>query len=303
MSLPRGAGRFAPSPTSELHLGNLRTALLAWLVARSEGRGFLLRIEDLDQQRVAAAPRVAEQQLADLAALGLDWDGEVVRQSERLELYHDAIGQLETYPCFCSRREIAEASQAPNGGPGAPQWRPYPGTCRTLTAEQRAERAATRAPAIRVRAEVDSFTVQDRHAGQVTGPVDDFVLQRADGAPAYNLAVVVDDGLQGVGQVVRGDDLLDSAPRQAWLAGRLGFQVPEYVHVSLALNREGKRLAKRDGAVTLSDLAAQGLTPADVVRMLCRSAGLPEADDAPGVLAQLRPADLANPKLWTPWTP
>ena len=303
MSTPTGAGRFAPSPTSELHLGNLRTALLAWLFARSEGRDFLLRIEDLDQQRVAAAPQVAGRQLADLAALGLDWDGEVVRQSDRLGLYRRAAAGLATYECFCTRREVAEASQAPNGGPGAAQWRPYPGTCRDLSEAERARRRAGRAPAIRVRADVDRFTVTDRHAGQVTGRVDDFVLFRADGTPAYNLAVVVDDGLQGVGQVVRGDDLLDSAPRQAWLASRLGFPVPEYVHVSLALNAEGRRLAKRDGAVTLADLARSGLTAADVLRLVCRSAGLPEADDARGVLTRLAPGQLDGPLVWTPWLP
>ncbi|MDN5562992.1 MAG: tRNA glutamyl-Q(34) synthetase GluQRS [Luteococcus sp.] len=295
------AGRFAPSPTSDLHLGNLRTALLAWLWARAEGRDFLLRIEDLDQQRVAAAPEVATRQLDDLRALGIDWDGEVVRQSERLHLYHEAAADLETYECFCTRREIAEASQAPNGGPGAPSWRPYPGTCAKLSTAQRDERRLTRAPAIRVRAEGAHFTVDDVHAGPVSGPVDDFVLFRADRTPAYNLAVVVDDGLQGIGQVVRGDDLLDSSPRQGWLATQLGFEVPRYVHVSLALNTDGQRLAKRDGAVTLADLAAMGRSPADVLAMLCDSAGLERGRDAAEVLARLRPGDLVNDLAWTPW--
>ncbi|MGO4958125.1 tRNA glutamyl-Q(34) synthetase GluQRS [Luteococcus sp. Sow4_B9] len=301
MSHP-GAGRFAPSPTSDLHLGNLRTALLAWLWARAEQRPFLMRIEDLDQQRVAAAPAVAQQQLDDLRTLGLDWDGAVARQSERIPLYREAAAQLETYECFCTRREIAEASQAPNGGPGAPDWRPYPGTCAALSSTQRAERRLTRTPAIRVRASAADFTIHDVHAGAVTGQVDDFVLFRADGTPAYNLAVVVDDGLQGVTQVVRGDDLLDSAPRQAWLASVLGYPVPQYVHVSLALNGEGRRLAKRDGAVTLTDLVSAGQSPAAVLRLLCRSAGLPEADRAPEVLAALSPGQLDNPTVWTPWT-
>ncbi|MEL4505750.1 tRNA glutamyl-Q(34) synthetase GluQRS [Luteococcus sp. H138] len=296
-----GAGRFAPSPTSSLHLGNLRTALLAWLWARSQNREFLLRIEDLDQQRVAAAPEVARQQLDDLAALGIDWDGEVLRQSERLQLYRDAAATLETYECFCTRREIAEASQAPNGGPGAPSWRPYPGTCANLSSTQRDQRRLTRTPAVRVRAEGASFTIRDEHAGDVSGPVDDFVLFRADGTPAYNLAVVVDDGLQGVGQVLRGDDLLDSSPRQGWLASRLGFCVPEYVHVSLALNAEGQRLAKRDGAVTLADLAGLGHSPADVLGLVCASAGLEKGRDAAAVLARLRPGDLVNDLVWTPW--
>ncbi|WP_394277472.1 tRNA glutamyl-Q(34) synthetase GluQRS [Luteococcus sp.] len=296
-----GAGRFAPSPTSSLHLGNLRTALLAWLWARSEERNFLLRIEDLDQQRVAAAPQVAREQLDDLARIGIDHDGPVLRQSERLEIYREYAELLETYECFCTRREIAEASQAPNGGPGAASWRPYPGTCAQLSSAERAELRLTRAPAIRVRSGVDAFTVDDAHAGRHTGPVDDFVLFRADGTPAYNLAVVVDDGLQGITQVTRGDDLLDSAPRQAWLAQQLGLPVPHYVHVSLALNADGQRLAKRDGAVCLSDLQAQGIGPTEVVRRLCRSAGLPEADDAPGVLAALEPGQLDNPLVWQPW--
>ncbi|MEL4468282.1 tRNA glutamyl-Q(34) synthetase GluQRS [Luteococcus sp. H154] len=296
-----GAGRFAPSPTSSLHLGNLRTALLAWLWARSQHRRFLLRIEDLDQQRVAAAPAVAEQQLADLAALGIDWDGEVVRQGDRLELYRRAAEGLETYECFCTRREIAQASQAPNGGPGAPSWRPYPGTCAGLSSAQRAERRLTRQPAIRVRAGGTAFTVHDAHAGEVSGPVDDFVLFRADGTPAYNLAVVVDDGLQGITQVVRADDLLDSSPRQGWLAGRLGFEVPDYVHVSLALNAQGQRLAKRDGAVTLADRQELGQGPAEVLAELCASAGLEKGRDAAEVLARLRPGDLVNDLVWTPW--
>lgn len=295
------AGRFAPSPTSSMHLGNLRTALLAWLYARRDGLDFWLRIEDLDQQRVSAAPGIAAQQLDDLARLGIDHDGVVLRQSERLELYREAAAGLDTYECFCTRREIAQASQAPNGGPGADTFRPYPGTCAHLTEAQRAERRLTRSPAIRVRAAGAQQNVHDAHADEVTGTVDDFVLFRADGTPAYNLAVVVDDGLTGVTQVVRGDDLLDSAPRQAWLARQLGFGVPDYVHVSLALNADGKRLAKRDGAVTLADLAGQGINAPQVVRMLCRSVGLAPGDSAPAVLAALGPDDLANPLVWTPW--
>ena len=264
------AGRFAPSPTSDLHLGNLRTALLAWLYARSEGLAFLVRDEDLDATRVAAAPEVAARQLLDLAAIGLDWDGPVVRQSQRLDLYRDAAAGLDTYECYCTRREIAEASSAPHGS-----YRPYPGTCAHLSEAERAEKRATRPAAIRVRANAMPFTVTDRHAGRVTGVVDDFVLFRNDGAPAYNLAVVVDDGLQGVTQVCRGRDLLDSSPRQAWLADQLGFTIPTYVHVGLAVNARGDRLAKRDGAVTLTELAALGRSPADVRDLLAASCGLP----------------------------
>ncbi|GAA2178750.1 tRNA glutamyl-Q(34) synthetase GluQRS [Brooklawnia cerclae] len=291
------AGRFAPSPTSDLHLGNLRTALLAWLFARDAGLGFLLRVEDLDQQRVSAAPHVARRQLADLSALGIDWDGEVVRQSERLEIYRDAAAGLDTYECFCTRREIAEASRAPHGS-----YRPYPGTCAHLTEAQRAERRATRVPAIRVRSGGASATITDLHAGTLTGAVDDFVLFRADGTPAYNLAVVVDDGLQGVTQVCRGADLLDSSPRQAWLADRLGFTVPRYVHVGLAVNTAGKRLAKRDGAVSLAALAELGADAGDVVAELCASAGLPRVRSAGEVLDRVRGTPWwQSEAIWRPW--
>ncbi|MDO4784464.1 MAG: tRNA glutamyl-Q(34) synthetase GluQRS [Propionibacteriaceae bacterium] len=292
-------GRFAPSPTSDLHLGNLRTALAAWLLARSGGGSFLVRVEDLDQARVKAAPGVAARQLADLARLGLDWDGEVVWQSQRLDRYAAAVSALgdRVYPCFCTRREIAEAASAPHDG-----YRAYPGTCASLSSAQRSERALTRTPALRVRAEGASFTVTDVHAGQVTGVVDDFVLVRGDGTFAYNLAVVTDDAAQGVTQVCRGDDLLASAPRQAWLARQLGYPVPTYAHVSLVLNRHGQRLAKRDGAVTLADLGAAGQDPAAVCGWLCASLGLPGAATPAEALANL-PADFTGtPQWWRPVT-
>ncbi len=271
------AGRFAPSPTSALHVGNLRTALVAWLLARSTGRRFLLRIEDLDTQRVAAAPRVAERQVADLLALGLDFDGEIVRQSERRAGYDEALSRLAglTYECFCSRREIAEAASAPHGD----GYRRYPGTCRHLSAAERSARRRERAPAIRLRAAGATQRVSDLWAGEVSGVVDDFVLVRGDGVPAYNLAAVVDDLAQGVDQVVRGDDLLASSPRQAWLAERLGGAAPTYAHVPLAVNGEGRRLAKRDGAVTMADLAAAGLGPRRVLAVLAHSLNLATPDE------------------------
>jgi glutamyl-tRNA synthetase len=270
------SGRFAPSPTSDLHLGNLRTALLAWLFARSTGREFLIRVEDLDQARVAAAAGVAERQLADLAALGIDHDGEVVRQSDRRALYEAALGRLETYECYCSRKDIAESAQAPHGD----GHRPYPGTCRDLSETERAERRALRPAALRVRARGESWTVTDELYGEVAGVVDDFVLRRGDGTYAYNLAVVVDDGEQGVDQVVRGDDLLPSAPRQAWLAHRLGLTPPVYAHVPLAVASDGRRLAKRDGAVTLADLSVRGVTPSAVLTRIAASVGLADPDEA-----------------------
>jgi glutamyl-tRNA synthetase len=264
------AGRFAPSPTSDLHLGNLRTALLAWLFARSTGRELLLRIEDLDQARVAAARGVAMRQLADLAALGIDHDGDVVWQSQRLGLYAGALSRLDTYECFCSRREIRESAQAPHGD----GHRPYPGTCRDLTEAERAARRAVRPAALRVRAGGVTATGIDALYGPVSEPIDDFVVQRGDGTYAYNLAVVVDDGVQGVDQVVRGDDLLSSVPRQAWLAGQLGFTPPTYAHVPLAVGPDGRRLAKRDGAVTLADLAAAGVTAEQALARIAASLDL-----------------------------
>jgi glutamyl-tRNA synthetase len=266
-------GRFAPSPTGDLHLGNLRTALLAWLFARSAGGRFLMRMEDLDQGRVRAG--IEERQLADLAELGIDWDGPVVRQSERLPLYEQAIERLDEagllYPCFCTRAEIREAASAPHGPlpEGA-----YPGTCRELTAAERAEReAAGRPPALRVRACDARVEVEDALLGTLSGTVDDFVVRRGDGVPAYNLAVVVDDAAQGVDQVVRGADLADSTPRQAWLARTLGLTEPAYAHVPLVLGADGARLAKRHGPVTLRD------QPGAVLPLLARTLGLAGEDE------------------------
>lgn len=283
------AGRFAPSPSGDLHLGNLRTALLAWLFARSTDRLFLMRMEDLDRVQ----PGAAERQLEDLRALGLDWDGDPVRQTDRRALYDAALDRLvaegRTFECFCTRREILEAPSAPHLPPGA-----YPGTCRDLTEDEREIRRAERAPAIRLRSKVDSWTVHDVLHGEVTAGVDDFVLRRGDGVPAYNLAVVVDDGEQGVDQVVRGDDLLTSAPRQAHLADLLGLDVPQYVHVPLALNTAGQRLAKRDGAVTYRELTGRGI---DVFATITDSLGL--SGSAPEqLLASFDPARLPR----TPWT-
>jgi glutamyl-tRNA synthetase len=277
--MPAPDGRFAPSPTGTLHLGNLRTALLAWLFARSQDARFLVRMEDLDTGRVRE--RFYDEQLHDLAALGLDWDGSVVRQSERLPLYADAIDRLRAdglvYECWCTRAEIREAASAPHGDlpEGA-----YPGTCRDLTAAERAERAASgRPPALRVRAGAARVAFEDRIAGRVAGVVDDFVVRRNDGAYAYNLAVVVDDADQGVGEVVRGVDLLDSTPRQLWLGARLGLPAPRHAHVPLMLGPDGARLAKRHGAVTLADRAALGEDADDVRAYLAFTVGLAGAGE------------------------
>ncbi|MEV6774608.1 tRNA glutamyl-Q(34) synthetase GluQRS [Nocardia sp. NPDC051030] len=289
-----GYGRFAPSPSGDLHLGNLRTALLAWLFARSTGRGFLMRIEDLDRVKAGAA----ERQLADLAAIGLDWEPEVVQQSERLALYDAAIGRLtsagRTYECFCTRREIQQAVTAPHGPMGA-----YPGTCRELTEGEKAQRRdAGRPAALRLRADITGFEITDELHGRYRGAVDDLVLRRGDGTPAYNLAVVVDDAAQGIDQVVRGDDLLPSTPRQAYLATLLEVPVPQYAHVPLVLNTAGQRLAKRDGAVTLRDRLALGETPEYVLELLADSLGYPGATSTTGLLTQFRPENLPR----EPWT-
>lgn len=266
-------GRFAPSPTGDLHLGNLRTALVAWLFARSQRSQFIVRMEDLD--RATSSPRHEAAQLGDLAAIGLDWDGDVVRQSERFHRYDDAIATLSatglTYPCYCTRREIREAASAPHGAPeGA-----YPGVCRDLTRAQRAQReAAGRPPAVRLRAGGALVAFTDRLLGPVEAVVDDFVLRRNDGVPAYNLAVVVDDADQGVGEVIRADDLALSTPRQLHVGRLLGLPSPRHAHVPLVLGADGRRLAKRHGAVTLRDLAASGQTVDAVRDRLAVSLGL-----------------------------
>lgn len=270
-------GRFAPSPTGALHVGNLRTALLAWLFARHDGGGFRVRIEDLDP--VASREEFVEAHLADLAALGLDHDGNVTRQStaNARSRHAAAIAGLERrgllYPCFCTRREIAEAASAAHGPlpEGA-----YPGTCRDLDDAARAERATERdrPPSLRVRAEAAEVTVVDRLHGPVTRIIDDFVVRRGDGVAAYNLAVVVDDAAEGVVEVVRGDDLLDGTPRQVWLAHLLGLPVPSYVHVPLVLGPDGERLAKRHGAVTREELAAGGMRTPELLGVMAASLGM-----------------------------
>ncbi|GAA1472737.1 tRNA glutamyl-Q(34) synthetase GluQRS [Corynebacterium felinum] len=253
-----GAGRFAPSPSGDLHFGNLRTAVLAWASARSSGRAFYMRVEDVDTQR--SSHESACRQLEDLAQLGLDWDGDVLYQSTRFEAYEQALAQLPHYECYCSRKDIVHAASAPHSIPGQ-----YPGTCRDLDEDERRRRRHAlaqhnRVPALRLRADVEHWRIHDLYAGFVDGEVDDMILRRGGQDPdwAYNLAVVVDDAFQGIDQVVRGDDLLSSAPRQGYLAHLLGVEAPAFVHVPLVINTQGRRLAKRDGAVTFRDMEAQG---------------------------------------------
>lgn len=295
MPTDSSAGRYAPSPTGDLHLGNLRTALLAWLFARSQGRPFRMRMEDLDRTQ----PGSAQRQLADLAGLGLDWDGPIMWQSQRVDAYRDVMADLTargvTYECFCSRKDIATAPSAPHAPPGA-----YPSTCRELSARERAERSRRRPAALRLRTDGDTLEVTDELGGRYSGVVDDLVLRRNDGTPAYNLLVVLDDAAQSVGQVVRGDDLLASTPRQAYLAGLLGLPLPQYIHVPMAVNTGGVRLAKRDGAVTMADLAPLGWDAAQVLSLLASSAGLIEAGrrvSAAQLLADFDPDRLTR-KPW-----
>lgn len=273
------SGRFAPSPTGQLHLGNLRTALVAWLAARSTNDTFHLRFEDLDAASVR--PHFYASQIEALTALGLDWDGTPMRQSDHVERYRDAVATLveraETFECFCTRREIQEAARAPHGPPPGR----YPGTCRDLTrARRRAHLAAGRRPARRLRAPETEVSFTDGLFGHHADTIDDVVLVRGDGTVAYNLVVVVDDDHQGVDLVVRGDDLIPSTPTQLHLIDLLGLDRPAYLHVPLVLGPTGARLAKRDGAVTLPDLAELGVSAATVCGRLARSLGLQTTHDA-----------------------
>jgi glutamyl-tRNA synthetase len=261
----------------------------------------VVRMEDLDP--MVSRREFEAQQLTDLAAIGLDWDGPVVRQSERHELYEAALRTLAdrglVYECYCTRKEIQAASQAPNG----PQLDGrYPGTCRTLTEPvRRAHQASGRRPALRLRSQSDSGEVDDLLVGRRWFPIDDLVLRRNDGAWAYNLAVVVDDAAQRVGTVVRADDLLSSTPRQHHLSELLGLPIPRALHLPLIVNERGERLAKRDGAVTLSDRVAIGESPADVLRRLVMSLGGQDHDSvrtAADLLDRFSVHELSR----TPWT-
>jgi len=287
------AGRFAPSPSADLHVGNVRTAVLAWLFARSTGRRFLIRVEDLDDRTF---DDVAERQLRDLAAVGLTWDEPPEFQTSHEERYDAALEDLVsrglTYECHCSRKDIQQAPRAPHAPEGA-----YPGTCRNLTDEERAARRTPgRDPALRLRSDVDEFTVTDLLHGSYTGVVDDLVLRRGDGVPAYNLAVVVDDAAQDIDQVVRGDDLLSSSPRQAYLGSLLSYPQPVYAHVPLALNAQGKRLAKRDGAVTVDQIGAPR-----ALAQIAESLGF-GSTSLDGMLTEFDPARLPkDPWIYRPW--
>jgi glutamyl-tRNA synthetase len=276
-------GRFAPSPTGELHVGSLRTALVAWLSARSAGGKIVLRVEDLDRERVR--PGFIERQLGELRALGLDWDeGPDVGgphgpylQSERGQLYEGALQRLaargRVYPCYCSRADVAAAS-APHG-PEGPR---YPGTCRDLTAQQRAAKERQgRRPSLRFRVRDGKIACQDLLLGpveqDVAREVGDFVVRRFDLTVAYQLAVVVDDIAMEISEVVRGADLAPSTPRQLLVYEALEAPPPRFAHVPLVLGPGGDKLSKRDGAVSLESLERAGVSARSVRSELLRQLG------------------------------
>ncbi len=278
-------GRFAPSPTGLLHLGNARSALLGWLQARAAGGRFLLRIEDLDPDR--SKPEHERTLEEDLAWLGLDFDPPRLKQSERKAVYDDALERLRAegrvYRCWCSRAEVAQAASAPHLGEEGPR---YPGTCAVLAPDAPPPKGKEqRPPAWRFRVEpgVERFfdLLHGAQEQDVSAAVGDFVVRRADGVASYQLAVVVDDALSGVTDVLRANDLLGSTFRQLQLFRALGFAAPRFAHVPLLLGEDGKRLAKRGGALTLRALRERGVKPEAVAGWLAKSAGLSDGRPQP----------------------
>lgn len=286
-SAARIRGRFAPTPSGRLHVGNARTALLAWLQIRHAGGQIALRMEDIDKPR--SRPELAEQIVRDMRWLGLDWDeGPDVggpcgpyEQSERGALYEEALARLvaggHVYPCYCSRAELAAVASAPHGlaaeGPA------YPGTCRLLSASERAQRAAVKTPSLRFAMPDRAFAFDDLAAGRqrfAVGAGGDFIVRRADGIVAYQLAVVVDDAAMGVTDVLRGWDLLDSTPRQLALYEALGLHAPRFAHVPLLCGPDGSRLAKRHDSLSMEAMHQAGVKPEQVVGWLAYVSGLIE---------------------------
>ncbi|MEK7321694.1 MAG: tRNA glutamyl-Q(34) synthetase GluQRS [Pseudomonadota bacterium] len=304
MTVTPPKGRYAPSPTGPLHLGNLRTALVAWLHIRLAGGHFILRIEDLDQTRSRAES--IGQILEDLRWLGLDWDeGPDVGgpcgpylQSQRSAFYDDAFSQLRNarrvFPCYCSRKDVALAANAPHGRENSGI---YPGNCRHLATDTAPPNA--RAAAWRYRVPSHRLEVLDQISGPLIQTMDvevgDFVVRRADRLYAYQLAVAVDDALMGITDVVRGADLRDSTPRQVELLNSLGLPVPRYWHIPLIMDALGRRLSKRDGDQGVTALRQQGRAPQHIVGRLAASLNLIPDDEplsARELLARLTSATL-----------
>ena len=274
---PTIVGRLAPSPTGLLHLGHARSFLLAWWQVRSAGGVLRMRMEDLDASR--SRPEFESAALRDLEWLGLDWDGEVLRQSSRHAAYRSALEQLDglgrLYACVCTRAEIERAVSAPHEGDGT---RRYPGTCLgKFASEDVARTSSSREPALRVRVEPGATLVEDSVCGNrsfdVSSEVGDFPVRTRDGMPTYQLAVVVDDAAQGVTDVLRGDDLLSSAARQQLLYGWLDHPTPRWHHVPLVTDPNGQRLAKRTDALSLAALREAGVEPAELVGWAARTSG------------------------------
>lgn len=276
MTSPETVTRFAPSPTGRLHLGHAYAAWFAWDAARQAGGRFLLRIEDLDQGR--ARPEFEAGILEDLRWLDLDWDGDIVRQSDRAPAYLAALDHLKAasliYPCFCTRRDIVAEIAGAGAAPHGPEGPVYPGTCRALTAAEADARIAAgdgyalRLDSAAAIAAIGPLEWRDRTQGLVSAQPEafgDIVLARKDAPAAYHLAVVVDDAASGVTLVTRGDDLFAATDVQVLLQALLGLPRPEYAHHGLVLGADGKRLAKRDRAKTLEAMRRLGASPADVL--------------------------------------
>ncbi|MBE5799672.1 MAG: tRNA glutamyl-Q(34) synthetase GluQRS [Clostridiales bacterium] len=280
-------GRFAPTPSGRLHLGNLLCCLLAYLSARSKGGRFLLRIEDLDVPRCPR--RLSDQCIEDLLFLGFDWDEEPLYQSRRTDVYERYLGELEqlglVYPCFCTRAQL-HAAIAPNLGDRESV---YSRACANLSADEIAERRKTRCPALRLRVPDEVVSFEDGHFGPVSEHLSrdcgDYIIRRSDGLFGYQLAVVIDDALSGVNEIVRGRDILFSTPRQMHLQRTLGFDSPSYFHIPLLMDAHGRRLAKRDKDLDLTALS-KIMTPEQILGMLACSAGVIE-ENRPASLDEL----------------
>ena len=277
--------RLAPSPTGALHLGNARTFLVNWLLARQNGWSILLRIEDLDGPRIKSGTDL--QAMDDLGRLGIDWDEGPIYQSVRMAEYAKAIERLiaegAAYPCVCTRREVELAASAPHAEDGSAV---YPGTCRgRFISVKDAREFSGKAPAIRFRVPEGIVRWMDQSRGtmecDVARELGDFVIAKADGTPAYQLAVVVDDAAMGITQVVRGDDLIDSTPRQILLYGALGLsgKIPQYRHLPLVVGTDGRRLAKRHGDTRLSHYRELGVPAGRVLALLARWCGMVKVAD------------------------
>lgn len=288
-------GRLAPSPTGAQHVGNARTYLIAWLSARAQGGAVKLRIEDIDSPRIK--PGAAEEAVSDLRWLGLDWDGEPVVQTDRLPHYEAALEELKrselVYPCTCTRSDIVAAASAPHAGEEVT----YPGTCAHRCVAD-ALKFATECKAFAWRFRVtDSPVFTDLYAGEqridLKQSGGDFVVWKTAGTPAYQLAVVVDDAATGVTEVVRGDDLIPSTPRQLLLYRALDLTAPRFAHVPLVVGEDGRRLAKRHGDTRLSALRAVGITPEALVGLLAWSCGW-QADVKPISARELLPRFALN---------